>query len=334
MSDLITSDYLLNCAAAGGRSLSTAEQTVSGQVISAASRLARKHCNRYFTRTTYDGLYTLDFPSKVFLLRQYPLNNVIRIATNPTTVLSISNSDDTTNQRAYVRLVTTGNTDIADLPLTVTGLACVRIASGVVVSNEGGGTLLFSAYPTVQDLADAVNALGHSWTATVKTDYGGWPTADPENAGLSYFRPIQSAMPCLGAGQVANLKMHLQDLAVETREDIAEVDLSHSYEDDPFASLRFGQYLSTDIGDLNDYGGFQGIRVIYDAGLDTVYEDVQQAIVELALDMLNLLSLDQRVAGENDGSYSYTAITADRLANFALPPSVRGKLAYYRNSRA
>jgi hypothetical protein len=332
--DLITLGYFTSCMAAGGRTLSTAEQTVAPQLVTAASRLTRKHCNRYFTQLVYDGLYTIDYPSKVFNLRQWPINVIHRVSSDPTIVLSINQLNTAANQRAYCKLVTTGQTDVDDMPLAVTGLACVRLANGTVVTNEGGGTLSFSTYTTVQSLANAVNALGNGWQATVMDGYAGYPTTDPEFTGLCYFRPIQSALPCLGPAGSAGLQMHGQDLAVQSDAATGQINLSQSFEDDPFNSLRFGQYLSTDLGDVSDYGGYQGIRVIYDAGLATVYEDVQQAVVEVVADMLNLCNLDQRLVSETDGAYSYTALAANAMASYALTPSARGKLSYYVNPRA
>lgn len=334
MADLVTLQFVTNCLVAGGKVLTAAEQTLLPQLITAGSRLARIHCNRYFTQSVFDGEYTVDSPSKVFLLRQFPLIDILRIASDPTPVLGISNSNTALNARAYVKLVTTGDSDILDLPVTVTALRCVRISNGQAIVNEGQGDFTLSSYATVQALANAINALGNGWLANVQSPYGSWPVMDPENAGLCYFRPIQSSLPALGTGQ-AQLSMHVNDLSVTSRADIAEVNLQQASQDAPFDTMRWGSYLSTDLDDVSDFGGFQGIRCIYLAGQATVPEPVQQAVVETVFDMLNLLSLDQRLGSESDGDYSYSSNAANRLiAHFALTPSAAGKLNYYRSNRA
>lgn len=333
MADLITQTFLQQCAAAANPpvNLTAAQLAVVPQLIAAASRIARTHCNRYFSRLTYDGLYTVDNPtSRLILTRQYPVNQVLRVATDPTAVLTVNNSDTATNQRASATLVSTASTDIADLPVAVTGLKLNRLASAVLSSQ----TFAFLATTTVQDVADWVIGLGGGWNATVASGYAKWPVLDPENAGLCYFRPVQGAVPCLGANS-AGLVMHVTDVAVQVREDTGELLLDPDLNDDPFTSLRFGSYLSTDIGDVDVYGGFNGLRVIYDAGRDTVPEDVQQAVVEIVLDMLYLLSYDQRLDSESDGQYSYKTRAMNLLGgNYAMPASALGKLSRHVNTRA
>lgn len=327
MADLVTSAYVQSCAAAGGIVLSSAQlSVVTSNLISLASRLIRAHCNRYFNETVHDGLYTVDHPSRQLLLRQYPVNSILRIASSPEQVLQISNTDTVTNQRAYVTMLPSGNTDeYADMPSPVTTLKLVRLASGVATTS----LLTLSSYPTVQALANAINGLGAGWTTYVDPEYALWPVLDPENAGLCYFRPIQSAVPCLGNTQ-AGLVMHTDDLDFQLDELAGLVLLPDQA--DVFDSARFGFYLSDDLSDLSSFGGAQGVRVIYDAGWATVPEVVQQCAVEVILDALNLCNFDQRVSSVNDGDFSFTRDTA--FAAYALPKSVIGKLNYYRNTRA
>lgn len=335
MPDLIDLSTLQIILAGGGVNLTPLQVAASAPLIDAASRMVRKHCNRYFSRAIFDGLYTVDTPSKFVLTREYPLNSVIRAATNPTVVLSINNSNSSV-QRAYSILEMDGAlTDPVDLPSPVKGIKCVRISNGAATTSS----LAFSSYGTVQSLANAVNALGNGWAASVTPGYEGWPTVDPESAtplppyttSLSYFHPLQGAIPAKGQTS-AGFIMHVDDLFVQIRSDTGDINLASATENDPFQSLKFGGYLSTDIGDISDFGGYQGLRLIYDAGVDVMYEDIQVAVAETVNYWLTEVGLDQTVTEESIGSYSYK-LAADSIAKHGMPGSAVSKLSYYRNNR-
>lgn len=317
-SGLVTSAYVQDALAAGGWTLTTAQATVLPQVIAAAGRLIRRHCNRYFNRLTYDGLYTIDQPGSSLLLRQFPVNAITRLGTNPTAVLTVSNGDTATNQRATVQLATSGVADYPDQPQPVTGLVLTRWASGSAIAVS----VPLGANATIQALASAVNGLGAGWTAQVLTGYGLWPSAD--------LRGCQGASPALGAS-AAELQIHVDDLPFALVQSTGQITITDSSVD-PFSSIRFGPYLSTSVDDLGVYGGVNGIRCVYDAGWDTVPEDVQQAAVELVADLLRLLASNSRLGSETIGGYGYVLNTA--FADYALPKPVRGKLSYYINHRA
>jgi hypothetical protein len=316
MADLITSTYFTNCMAAARVSLSAAQLVVAPQLITTASRMVRKQCNRIFTRQNFDHLFTVDAPSRAVLLREFPVNGVLRCCTNPTTVITISNTDTATNQRATVALAATGDADVGLVPA---GLTLTRIASGVTTAVS----LPFSANVTIQALANAAIALGAGWTATVEPAFALWPTAD--------LRSVQGVLPALGAGG-AGFKIHVDDIPFTLDNETGELVLDDGGGDDPFTSIRFGPFLSTDYGDVQVYGGFQGLRVISDANPDTAYEDVQQATVEVTSDLLNVLSLDQRLESESGKDYSYKINTA--AATYAFTRSVLGKLSPYVSHRA
>lgn len=342
MPDLTTIQYVQSALAGGGLVLSPVQNTAVTQLIPAASRLIRKHCNRYFNRTIFDGLYTVESPSKFILTREYPLNAVLRVSTTPTVVLSVNNTDTTTNQRAYVALVQdpAGVADVADLPAPTTGVKLVRIHSGIAAATtinfKGTGNVLDppelqNDHKTVESVVTAINALGAGWVASVTDGYALWPTVDPEYANLCYFHPLQGSVPALGL-QSNGLVMHVDDIYVQVRADTGDICLAPSNANDPFNSLKFGGYLSTDMDSVSDFGGYQGLRVIYDAGMDTVFEDVQQAVVDTVAYWLNLAGLDQTITEETVGAYSYK-LSQDNLLRYGLPASATSKLSYYRNNR-
>jgi hypothetical protein len=315
MADLITQDYYTQSMAAAGLTVPAAALVVLPQVISAASRAVRKFCNRTFSRTIFDELYTQTAPGNPILLKQYPVNAVLRVATGPRPVLSISNSDTATNQRATVSLATTGSTDVG---LVVTGLALTRVASGVAIAPS----FAFTTYPTVQALADAINAAGGGWVATPASGYELWATAD--------FKPSTSALPALGTVSA--------DLIAWTEDVPAEIDLDagivrmQAQDDDPFTSYKFGPYLATDFGDTRITGALDGVRIISDAGFDTVPEDVQQATVLTVKAMLDKPRLDFARAAEKWDGYGYSRADGPLVA--MIPPEAKDVLGMYRNHRA
>lgn len=323
--DLITQDYFENCAAIRG--LSDIEEQAVPQLLSAASRLIRKHCNRWFNRrpssigplTAYDGLYTLDWPSRTLVLRQFPVNGILRARTSPTQVFNVTNTSSS-NQQAWVSLAYSGVADISDIAPTTTGMTFSTISSGVLTTTT---LLLTGSNATFQGLATSIAGLGNGWSAQViDPKYGAWPTADLR----------QGIGPSCAVGTYAQqgFWVHVDDMPVQVDQEagIVQIDAGNF---DPWTSPRYGLYLDTGLGDLDIGGGLNGIRIMYDAGWDTVPEDVQQACAETVADMLNTIKIDQRRQAEDDGSYSYQL---SRLERYALPPSVLGKLGYYRNIRS
>lgn len=311
MADLISQAYLTGCLADYG--LTAAQTAMLPQLTAAASRAIRRYCDRHFSRrTAIDELYTLGRGGQT-LLKEYPVNGVARVAGSPTTVLSVRNSDGTTNQRATATLATTGSLDAG---LVVTGLTLWRIASGV----PSVDTLAFAAYATVQALAAAIAAVGGGWTAAVASGYGPWPTAD--------LRAVQGALPALG--RAAELTIHAEDLPFDLEPETGTLWVDLPLEGgDPSSSPRWG--------DLGEPDGLalearpMGLRVVYDAGWDTVPEDVQQACVEAVKAQLDRLGADTVLKSESGGEYSYTLRDAEEVA--ALPLAVRSALAPYRSVR-
>lgn len=312
MADLISQPWLTSCLA--GLNLSAATQSLYPQLTAAASRAIRRYCNRAFNRQVYDELYTLD-PGNVLLLKQVPVNAVERLCTNPTTVLAITNTNASLNQRATAALLTTGNVDIG---LTVTGVTLTRYASGA----KQVDSVAFTANMTISALATAIAAVGGGWSATPISGYELWPAAD--------LRQVQGALPALSPSS-AELQIHVDDVAFNLDELTGEIFLDQTAAD-PFSSIRFGPYLGTDFGDLDLYGGPLGIRCVYDAGYDTVPEEVQQATVEVVKAMIERLTTDTTLVSESIGVRNVTALATSAMEE--IPTPARAALSRYKLHRA
>jgi hypothetical protein len=315
MADLIDQTTLLNMLAAGGFVPTTAQSTVLPQVTAAVSRAIRRYTNRQLTRATYDELYTVGLDGQI-LLREYPVNAVTRCAINPTTVLTITNTS-TANQRALVKLGTTGD---ADTGLTPANITLASYASGVATT----ATVSLTTNQTIAALATAINAVGSGWVATADSNYALWPTAD--------LRAVQGNLPAISPAY-AEFKIHVDDIPFELVEKagIVSISANNSSTTNPWRSTRWGPPLSTDYGDQELRGRLQGVRVVYDAGLAIVPEDLQHAAALAVTDWIRLLSLDPRLSSETAGDYSYVVNSA--FADYHLPKTVLGMLAPYRNLR-
>ena len=310
MADLIDQTTLADLLEAND--FSAAQVALYPTLAPVASRMIRKWCNRWFNRrTAIDELYTVD-PGQPLLLKEFPVNGLERLCTDPTAVLSIANTSGLV-QRATVKLASTGDTEVG---LVTTGLELVRIASGVKTTSA----VAFGDTDTVGDVADAVNALGLGWEASVAVAYELWPASD--------LRAVQGALPAVG--RTADLVIHTTDLSFELDAETGTVFLE-SDQSDPWTSTRWGPSLSTSFDDQVIRGQSNGLRVVYDAGFDTVPEDVQQACAETVADQLHALATNQRLGSETQDSYSYVLNTA--AAEAQLTRRVRGMLSLYRSSR-
>lgn len=225
-------------------SFTSGEDTQIGSLIDAVSAAVIRYCRRDFVSATFDELYRGDGGPRL-LLRQYPILSVARVATDPSVVLQVKNTDTTTNQRATASV-------------TSTGLTLVRVASGVTTSNT---SVTWAGNATLAAVADAVNALGAGWSATAIAGHTLRASAD-----LHY---PQGAFNALGTH--ASFKLHtteLTDYATDaqrgwlSRGDVQGVDW----------------YLPLVEGGI--WHPEQEYRVLYTAGYATVPEDVQEACAQ------------------------------------------------------
>lgn len=295
--------------------LTDAEREMLPRLAASASKAIRRYCNRWFSTRQWDELYTVKAPATAIVLRQFPVSSVARMATNPVAAVSVTNTNATTNYRATVELVTTGD---AVSGLTTTGVKLHRYASGV----DNVTTISFGSVVTVQDLADAVTAAGNGWAATVTQGMAGWPVSD--------LRPVQGVFPALSPAS-AELAIHATDLAFSLDELTGIVYLGSPGQSTADLA-RFAPYWPGEFADSSGYGGALGVRAVYTAGVDQVDDDVQHYTAEVVKCALDRLRTDSALKSESDGTLSWAARPIDELT--ALPPWIKTELEPLVNRRA
>ena len=237
--------------------------------ITSCSDWIEKYCKRPFYSLARDELYN-GSGTKRLLLREYPVQLVTSVRYRPTTVMTIKNTAPTTNQRATVRV-------------TSTGLTLIRVASGVSTTLTTG--LTFSANPTIDDLVTAVDAAAGNWDAKRvgdATDYGKWPSAD------LYVAPSYGdGLSSLGSMNAANnkeaeLRLHTQEVS--------------GFEFDPRGWLiRATPYTDPELFEpevLQWPLGVNNFRVQYTAGYTTIPEAVQEACSIMTSQLWSLANRD------------------------------------------
>lgn len=234
----------------------TSQDALLTTLVTAVSDAVEKYCRRSFYSRSLDELYS-GTGDRRLLLREYPIQSVKSVRYQPATVLKISNSNTSQNQQARVQV-------------TSTGLTLTRVASGVVSTDA---SVTWAANPTLQGVANAVNALGNGWSASVigdtAGDYGLWPSADL-HVPPSYGDGTTSQGALTARGQYAELKLHTYELT--------------GYQFDPRGwLLRAIPYTDPTLlcpEELIWPIGVNNFRIQYTAGYTTIPEAVQEAAAE------------------------------------------------------
>lgn len=107
---------------------------------------------------THDEVYAPEL-TRTVRLKQYPVVSISRVAAGLTTAFTILNP---TLVRPTVTLIP--STTAADDAAVPTGLTFNGYSSGMPVSPT---TLMFTDYPTITLLSNAINALGSGWNCTL-----------------------------------------------------------------------------------------------------------------------------------------------------------------------
>jgi hypothetical protein len=322
--DLITGTYSTAALAAAGITLTAAQVAIQGTLITAASREFLRYCGRPFALQTFDeivspagGREDRGEPASA-KLSYFPVATVSRCNTGRSTVLTIVNTNMSTNQFATVAFVTSG--DVEYLDLSYTGLVLTRVASGVTTTTP----LPFASYATIAALAAAINALGSGWVATVA---GGTPSpglyAPTELVGA---REPKNAFSPGAALDVFTTPA--SSYSIDRRTGIASF-----YGD---ASGWAGVLSDPSFGPSADGFGCYGAgaawgnaqyRVTYQAGFQTIPESIQQACAELVKLSYERLNVDGAIASESADGYSY----AVRQALAVLPAEQLRVLDLYKD---
>ncbi|HWE02445.1 MAG TPA: hypothetical protein VG326_08535 [Tepidisphaeraceae bacterium] len=282
-------------------SLSASNPAYLASLVTAASDSVRRECGREFLLAAFSeyhsgGIYIRE-PLR---LRQYPVAEITRVAASPRAALLIQNFDDASNQRATFET-------------TSTALRLVTVASAVLTTTD----FLYATYPTVAQLAAAVNALGNGWSATVRNDLTNWPSAD--------FKPLQGAVSALNGGH--DLEMYSEIVQPFTAWPSSGGDGDW---DDGFQGAS-GWRLDEETGEL--FGRFPrgqlNIRIDYRAGFVTTPQAIQEACVQLAQDLYQAALVNNTLQKSTLGASSVTLKNTSTAPQ--LSPKVQLLLAPYRD---
>ena len=291
--DLITTSRATQHAALN--SLNSTNPAYLASLITTASDLIRRTTHRDFSQTTYTeyhsgGIYVRE-PLR---LRQFPVLEISRVAMSPRPALQIQNTDPVTNQRATAET-------------TPTSVRLTRIASAVPTTND----LPFTTYPTLLSIASAVNSTGSGWLASTLNSLANYPSTD--------LRPLQGAATALTLG--CTLELYTEDCPAFSHWPPGDTNY-----DSP--SNTFGWRLDDETGELFAHfpRGRLNIRIDYTAGFATIPQAIQEACVQLVLDLYNagLVNNTLKKATLGTGSFelqeqSTTAVLSGKVSMLLSP---------------
>ena len=274
-------------------SLNTSNASYLASLITAASDLIRRACSRDFSQTSYTEYYSGGiYIREPLRLRQFPVLEITRIATNPRAALQVQNVDSGTNQRATIET-------------TTTSLRLVRIASATPVTND----LPFTTYPTLSAMAAAVNALSAGWSAQVLDTFGNWPSAD--------LKPLQGAVTALFGGR--QLELYTEDL-----QPFITWPPGDPWGEEAGYQSFTGWRLDDETGEV--FGRFPrgqlNVRIDYTAGFATIPQAVQEACVQLVVDLYNAGLVNTTLKKAQLGSGSFELKDEHKTAVFSAKVSI------------
>jgi hypothetical protein len=294
---------------AGGMSLTSAQSEALPALIAAASREVQRFLGRLIPLAAYTEIVTPEGgrqdrgePASA-KLAMFPIQSVTRCATGRTTVLTVANADDATNQEATARLVASG--DVEWPGLVSSGLNLARFASGTETTDTVSWTTA-SPYTTISGVATAINALGGGWLATLG---GAGSRPDPTllpAAWLVGAREPKDALGTTGASLdvfATSYTSYSIDRPSSILSCFGRGAAGGGIWGDAFGWDGLG-------GDCGMVGGYGQIYVQYTAGWSTIPEQLQRVAAELVKASLERLSTDGTLQSETAGSYSWTAKAA------------------------
>ncbi len=283
-----------------------ADYATISTLITAASRVIARACQREFVINAYDELYNGNGQRRL-LLRRYPILSVQSVRYRPVTVVRIINSNNLSG------------TPQARVEVLNTGIRLTTITAGV--ANQLTGGLDWVTCPTIGLLVAAINAAGSGWSAQTQ-GYDAWPSADlycPNGQSPATGGPIPSGQGALtAAGQFAELKLHTYELAGW------QMDQRQGW------LLRAIPYTDPELlhpEDLVWPTGINNFRVQYTAGYLSVPEDVQEACAEWVAAIFWQTRRDPGLRSESvDKAFSRVYL----IAQNGLPPFVRALIPLYK----
>lgn len=250
------------------------DSLITSQIIPAVSAWVDRYCNRAnggLLSQQYDELYQGSGTHELFL-NNTPIQSIQRIATTQLPALSIHNTDSDMGCRALVALTSTPANDInPNSQNTSTGLTLTYIKNAVTTTNS----FTWTAYPTIQNLVDAINAAGNNWTATVMGGFGGWSSSD--------LRATQGAF----GARITTCYMWIHWL------DLPWYRVENENNGLIYSPMGF-------------HRGPVGWRVQYTAGYTTLPDDMVQALAEMCANAYYARELNSNLQSEGLGPTNYS----------------------------
>lgn len=328
--DLATSAFVTNVLAAGGFTPTAAQTLMIPTMITAASKLFSRYCGgRLFGQQNYAEILTpwgarpdRGEVSKA-ALSQYPITGPIRLAMSRTSILIITNTDQLTNQDAWVIFNKTGDVEYKDL--IYTGVTLTRMVSGTVTQNQINWTTT-SPYTTITDVANSINALGGGWQATVQTVAGVYP--NPGLLPAAWMVGIRE--PKLAFGPGVSVDVYSQSLTwydIDIESGILKI-YGCGYGSPGLTGWSSGGDWTDDGTDWGfGFGGYGQVQAIYQAGYNPIPEPLQLACAEQVQYVFNRLNTDQNIKMEKAKDYQYETA----MNKYGIPEYIMNTLDYFKD---
>jgi hypothetical protein len=253
-------------------------------LIASASDAICRYVNRDLTQQSYQHYYDVGVlqNSVPILLRQYPVQSISRVGIAQQAI-QVQNSANSTNQRATAQT-------------SSTALTLYTIASAVPATN----ILTYAAYPTIGQLAAAINAVGNGWSTNIQSgpngSYANYPSAD--------LKPQQGAVSAFLGG--AWLEIY-DDILVASGPlgSYGQYDSAGYYD---WSMTGPGWRLQPETGELyiKVRRGSLILRIDYVAGYAVVPQSVQEACVQLIQWTYQNSTLNLALKSAKIEQYSYT----------------------------
>lgn len=232
-----------------------------------------RFCNRSiggFLTQNYDILLNGTGESLLFL-PDTPVQSISRVATIDQPCLALHNTESSMGARCTVQVNSTptntqGNYESQNVS---TGITLTYIKDALTTAN----VLTWASYPTVNDLAAGVTALGSKWIATVMGGFGSWSTTDIRGTQGAYGSRITTSY----------LWIHSFDLPWYRQNELTG---------EIYSEMGFAR-------------GSRNWRVQYTAGYEVFPDDLAQALAELTAATYQKRFLNPNYKSQNLGQYSY-----------------------------
>jgi hypothetical protein len=290
--DLITYDYCLGMLS--GLALSDNQIDSLPGIISSASNLLRQKCNdRYFDLRTLTETHEVSLDGYVRLWQE-PIQIITRVQGQPNLALTVFNNSSSV-QTAQAYFAFTGfDGGVNSNAKTATGIILNWVSNGTPNTQ----TLLFSANPTIGQIATAINAVGSGWTAQPTGSFSSWVCTEL-TGGFIAQGCTQLSFP--NAGARFNVLTDLDHCKLRPRTPMLYVGTQRGGN---VTAEQWGPGGHELWGDGGDYQ-LGEVKVTYQAGFNVIPSDVQNATVQLVKYMLELLKQELLLKSESAAEYKY-----------------------------